>query len=104
MAKQLNLTEEDYQLCFQSRFGPTQWLTPYTDKTLEEWAKNGVKSVDIICPAFSADCLETLEEITEENKLVFINNGGEQYHYIPALNNDDLHIEMMKTIVEPLLN
>ncbi len=103
LAQKLNLADSEYQLCFQSRFGPTQWLQPYTDKTLEDWAKSGVKSVDIICPAFSADCLETLEEISEENKLLFINNGGEQYHYIPALNNDDLHIEMMKQLVEPQL-
>ncbi len=103
LAQKLNLADSEYQLCFQSRFGPTQWLQPYTDKTLEQWAKSGVKSVDIICPAFSADCLETLEEISEENKLLFLNNGGEQYSYIPALNNDELHIEMMKQLVEPWL-
>ncbi len=103
LAHKLDLAEQDYQLCFQSRFGPTQWLEPYTDKTLEEWAKNGVKSVDVICPAFSADCLETLEEISEENKEIFLNHGGEQYCYIPALNNDELHIQMMKQIIDPHL-
>jgi len=103
LAQKLNLANSEYQLCFQSRFGPTQWLQPYTDKTLEDWAKSGVKSVDIICPAFSADCLETLEEISEENKLLFLNNGGQQYNYIPALNNDELHIEMMKKLIEPCL-
>jgi len=103
LAQKLNLADSEYQLCFQSRFGPTQWLQPYTDKTLEDWAKSGVKSVDIICPAFSADCLETLEEISEENKLLFLNNGGQQYSYIPALNNDELHIEMMKKLIEPCL-
>lgn len=103
LAHKLNLEQQDYQLCFQSRFGPTQWLKPYTDKTLEEWAKSGVKSVDIICPAFSADCLETLEEISEENKMIFLENGGEQYRYIPALNTDEQHIEMMQQIIEPLL-
>jgi len=103
LAQKLNLANSEYQLCFQSRFGPTQWLQPYTDKTLEDWAKSGVKSVDIICPAFSADCLETLEEISEENKLLFLNNGGQQYNYIPALNNDELHIEMMKNLIEPCL-
>ncbi|MEY8264175.1 MAG: ferrochelatase, partial [Bermanella sp.] len=104
LAQRLKLAESEYQLCFQSRFGPTQWLQPYTDKTLEEWAKSGVKSVDIICPAFSADCLETLEEISEENKLLFIHNGGEQYHYIPALNHDELHIDLMKQLVTPCLS
>ncbi len=103
LAQKLNLADSEYQLCFQSRFGPTQWLQPYTDKTLEDWAKSGVKSVDIICPAFSADCLETLEEISEENKMLFLNNGGQQYNYIPALNNDELHIEMMKKLIEPCL-
>ena len=103
LAQKLNLADSEYQLCFQSRFGPTQWLQPYTDKTLEDWAISGVKSVDIICPAFSADCLETLEEISEENKMLFLNNGGQQYNYIPALNNDELHIEMMKNLIEPCL-
>jgi len=103
LAQKLDLTEQDYQLSFQSRFGPTQWLEPYTDKTLEEWANNGVKSVDVVCPAFSADCLETLEEISEENKEIFLSHGGEQYCYIPALNNDELHIQMMKQIIDPHL-
>ncbi len=103
LVKALDLSEQDYQLSFQSRFGPTQWLKPYTDKTLEDWAKKGIKSVDVICPAFSADCLETLEEIQFENKDVFLNNGGEQYRYIPALNNDVSHIQMMKQIVMPFI-
>jgi ferrochelatase len=103
LAEKLGLAKQDYQLCFQSRFGPTQWLKPYTDKTLEEWAKNGVKSVDVVCPAFSADCLETLEEISEENKEIFLSHGGQQYSYIPALNNNELHIEMMKQILDPHL-
>ncbi len=100
----LNLPESQFQLSFQSRFGPTQWLQPYTDKTLEEWAKSGVESVDVICPAFSADCLETLEEIAVENKQVFLGNGGKQYRYIPALNNNSSHIEMMDKIIDPFLD
>lgn len=99
----LNLSEKEYQLCFQSRFGPTEWLQPYTDKTLEAWGKEGIESVDIICPAFSADCLETLEEISEENKDVFLESGGKKYQYIPALNTRDDHIQMMKEIIEPYL-
>lgn len=103
MVEKLNLNDSEYQLCFQSRFGPTEWLQPYTDKTLEAWAKDGIRSVDVVCPAFSADCLETLEEIAEENKEIFIENGGEQYRYIPALNEDDKHIQMMSELVKPFL-
>ena len=103
MVKKLNLQENEYQLCFQSRFGPTEWLQPYTDKTLEAWAKDGIRSVDVVCPAFSCDCLETLEEIAEENKEIFMENGGEQYRYIPALNDDDKHIHMMAELVKPFL-
>ena len=103
LAKSLNLPESEFQLTFQSRFGPTQWLQPYTDKTLEKWAKSSVNSVDVICPAFSADCLETLEEIAVENKEIFLNNGGKRYSYIPALNNSASHIDMMKELVSPFL-
>ncbi|MFT5592460.1 MAG: ferrochelatase [Oceanicoccus sp.] len=103
LVEKLNLHDDEYQLCFQSRFGPTEWLQPYTDKTLEAWAKDGIRSVDVVCPAFSADCLETLEEIAEENKEIFIENGGEQYRYIAALNDDDEHIQMMAELVKPFL-
>jgi ferrochelatase len=103
MVEKLKLKENEYQLCFQSRFGPTEWLQPYTDKTLEAWAKDGIRSVDVVCPAFSADCLETIEEIAEENKEIFIENGGEQYRYISALNDDAEHIEMMAQLVKPFL-
>jgi len=104
LAEKLNLEENAYQLCFQSRFGPTEWLQPYTDKTLEAWGKDKIESVDVICPAFSADCLETLEEIAEENKEIFEEHGGKQYRYIPALNDRDDHIQMFKEILEPHLS
>lgn len=103
LAQKLNLEENQYQLCFQSRFGPTEWLQPYTDKTLEAWGKDGIESVNVICPAFSADCLETLEEIAEENKEIFEENGGKHYEYIPALNDRDDHIQMFKEIITPHL-
>lgn len=103
LVEKLNLKESEYQLCFQSRFGPTEWLQPYTDKTLEAWGKDGIRSVDVVCPAFSADCLETLEEIAEENKEIFMENGGEQYRYIPALNESDEHVAMMAELVKPFL-
>ena len=103
LVEKLKLNESEYQLCFQSRFGPTEWLQPYTDKTLEAWGKDGIRSVDVVCPAFSADCLETLEEIAEENKEIFMENGGEQYRYIPALNESDEHVAMMAELVRPFL-
>ena len=103
LREKLNMENDSIQLCFQSRFGPTEWLQPYTDKTLEAWGKQGIKNVDVVCPAFSADCLETLEEITEENKEVFLEAGGKQFRYIPALNENDDHITMMENLVSPFL-
>lgn len=101
IAQKLNLKEQDYLITFQSRFGPEKWLTPYTDKTLETLGKEGVKSVDIICPGFSCDCLETLEEISDENREVFEKAGGEKYHYIPCLNASEDAIELFTHIIKP---
>lgn len=103
LAKELQLQSDEYQVCFQSRFGPTEWLQPYTDKTLEAWGAAGIESVDAICPAFAADCLETLEEIAEQNKEFFLHAGGKRYHYIPALNASPAHIDMLATIVTQYL-
>lgn len=100
LVKQLDLKPEDYKVCFQSRFGPTEWIKPYTDESLKELARQGINNVDVICPAFSADCLETLEEIGVENRDYFLNAGGHKYHYIPALNADDEHILLFKSLVE----
>jgi len=100
LADKLGLQQEQWQCCFQSRFGREEWVKPYTDKTLIQWGKDGVKSVDIICPAFSADCLETLEEIQVENKEYFLEAGGENYHYIAALNDNQDHIEMLSQLVQ----
>ena len=85
---------------FQSRFGPTQWVQPYTDKTLAELAAKNIYSVDVVCPAFSADCLETLEEIAKTNKALFIDAGGQQYRYIEALNDQPLFIECLAKLVQ----
>ena len=85
---------------FQSRFGRTAWIQPYTDKSLKALAVQKVDSVDIICPAFSADCLETLEEIAKTNKTLFIENGGRQYRYIAALNDQPLFIDCLLNIVQ----
>ena len=100
LAQSLGLGEEQWMLSFQSRLGPKQWLQPYTDKTLKKLAGDGVKSVQVICPGFSADCLETLEEIAMENRDVFLEAGGERYEYIPCLNSDQAHIDMLSGLVE----
>jgi len=99
LADELGLDAEQWQLTFQSRLGPKEWLTPYTDKTLEALAREGVKKVHVVCPGFSADCLETLEEIAMENREVFIQAGGEDYEYIPCLNDDSEHIDMMSELL-----
>lgn len=99
LATELGLSDGQWQTTFQSRFGPKAWLQPYTDKTLEKLAKSGTKQVDIICPAFSADCLETLEEIAVENRDLFMQAGGEQYQYIPALNADPGMIRLLVALV-----
>lgn len=99
LARKLNLTSNQWACCFQSRFGREEWIKPYTDHTLAQWAKEGVKNVDIISPAFSADCLETLEELQVENREIFQQAGGENYHYIPALNDNNDHIKMLSQLV-----
>jgi len=98
LAERLNLAESQYKVCFQSRFGKAEWLQPYTAPTLEALARQGVKRVDLICPGFVADCLETLEEIAMEGKQDFLSAGGKAYHYIPALNEDDAWIRALAGI------
>ena len=100
LADRLQLSESQWQLTFQSRLGAKEWLKPYTDKTLQSLGKEGLKSVQVICPGFSADCLETLEEIAMENRETFVDAGGESYQYIPCLNTKDQHIDMMHKLVE----
>ncbi|NLS11598.1 ferrochelatase [Vibrio sp. SM6] len=99
LGQALGLTEQQIGMSYQSRFGREEWLTPYTDKTLERLPTEGIKRLDIITPAFSADCLETLEEIAEECKESFLGAGGEMFHYIGCLNDSDSHIEMMTSLV-----
>ena len=98
MVEQLGLTKSQYKLCYQSRVGREEWLKPYLDATLPKIAKSGIKSVDIISPAFACDCLETLEELSIENRELFLESGGEHYHYIPCLNDSDEHIELFKAL------
>ena len=95
LAEALNLKNTDYLVAFQSRFGKQEWLKPYLASTLEELGKAKTKRIDVICPGFSSDCLETLEEIAIEGKHIFTINGGGEYNYIPALNENDAWIHAM---------
>lgn len=98
-AERLGLKDGEWQVSFQSRFGREPWLQPYTDEVLGQLPAQGVKRVQVICPGFSADCLETLEEIAEENRVLFLRAGGESFHYIPALNDRPDHIAALADIV-----
>ena len=100
LANALELDDSMWKLTFQSRLGPKQWLQPYTDKTLEKLPSAGIKSVQVVYPGFSVDCLETLEEIAIENCEVFMEAGGEKYGYIPCLNDSPEHIKLMTTLIE----
>lgn len=103
VAEKLGLKESEYMVTFQSLFGREEWVKPYTDASLIKMAKSGVKSVDVICPGFLADCLETIEEIEEENRENFIEAGGEKFHYIHALNDrDDFMDELSKLALSHL--
>ena len=100
VAQQLGLTEDQWAVSFQSRFGKQEWVKPYTDALLEDWAKQGVKSVQIMSPAFSADCLETLEELAIENAENFKAAGGQSYAYIPALNTRSDHLQLLSHLLQ----
>lgn len=102
VARELGLGDDEWAISFQSRFGAQEWLRPYTDELLETWGKDGL-SVQIMSPAFSADCLETLEELAVENRDNFLAAGGKSYDYIPALNDGDEHILMMEAILTKYL-
>lgn len=99
IAEALDLNKDEYMTTFQSRFGREEWLKPYTDETLKALPGQGVKSVQVFCPGFAADCLETIEEIAEENRDYFIEAGGEQYHYISALNDRPAHINALYQLI-----
>ncbi|HBW4504717.1 TPA: ferrochelatase [Klebsiella pneumoniae] len=97
----LGLPPERVMMTFQSRFGREPWLTPYTDETLKMLGEKGTKHIQVLCPGVAADCLETLEEIAVQNREIFLEAGGKQYEYIPALNADAAHIEMMVNLTAP---
>ena len=88
---------------FQSRFGPEKWLQPYTDKTLETLPKEGKKNILVICPGFSSDCVETLEEISIQGKESFLKAGGENFDVVPCLNDNDDHIKLLEELTKKFL-
>lgn len=104
VAKALGLSEDQYAISFQSRFGKQEWVKPYTDALIEEWGKQSVKSIQVMSPAFSADCLETLEELAMENADTFKANGGERYSYIPALNSREDHLQLLNSLLQANLD
>lgn len=104
VAQKLGLSHDEYMTTFQSRFGREEWLKPYTDETLKGLPEKGIKSIQVMCPGFSSDCLETIEEIGEENREYFMEAGGETYQYIDALNSDEAHIDMLFSIVKDNLH
>lgn len=99
LTQKLNLKEDQYSVAFQSRVGRAQWLTPYTDQVLRELPQKGVTDLHVICPGFAVDCLETLEEITIRGQEQFLNAGGKSFHYIPALNDEDEHLAVLKNLL-----
>ena len=98
-AAALELAEERWAVAFQSRFGPREWLQPYTDKLLQEWGASGIAHVQVVCPGFAADCLETLEEIELLNRDFFLSAGGQEFSYIPALNDRPDHVAALCDII-----
>jgi protoporphyrin/coproporphyrin ferrochelatase len=100
LAARLGLAKEQYTLTFQSRFGKAKWIEPYTEPTLRALARRGVARVDVVCPGFTGDCLETLEEIAIEGRQAFLTSGGKDFHYIPCLNDDPAWIAALTALAE----
>ena len=100
IAEKLGLNEKEWMIVFQSRFGKAEWLKPYCVDTLQNLPGQGIKTVDVVCPGFAVDCLETLEEIAMENKSIFMKAGGTSYRYIPALNDSAAHVNAIVNLLE----
>jgi ferrochelatase len=103
LANKLELTPDQWAISFQSRLGFSKWLSPYTAVVLKSWGQKRIESVAVICPAFAADCLETLEEIAVENRELFQQQGGGRFYSIPCLNDQPDHIQMMMSLIEKYL-
>ena len=93
----------EIETTFQSRFGPQKWLTPYTDKTIEELPSKGVKNLLVICPGFASDCVETLEEINIQARETFFENGGKNFDLVPCLNDNNDHIRLFEKLIQKYL-
>jgi ferrochelatase len=100
LAEKLGLTKDQYKVTFQSRFGKAKWLEPYTEPTLIAMAQAGTQSVDVVCPGFTGDCLETLEEISMEGREAFLHAGGKAFNYIPCMNDEPMWIDALAAISE----
>ena len=100
IAEKLCLSKDQWKIVFQSRFGKAKWLQPYCVEVLQGLPEQGFKNIDVVCPGFAVDCLETLEEIELTNKAIFLDAGGESFHYIPALNDSDQHVEMIVKLIK----
>ncbi|MDX7991193.1 ferrochelatase [Xenorhabdus littoralis] len=99
----LDYPADKIMMTYQSRFGRLPWLSPYTDKTMQSLPNQGVEHVQVVCPGFSADCLETLEEIKQQNKTIFLASGGKKFEYIPALNDNVSHISLLEKLVNNVI-
>jgi ferrochelatase len=104
VAAQLGLPGDRWQVSYQSRFGSGVWLGPYTDETLAAWGRAGVKSASVVCPGFSVDCLETLHEINIEARQIFLDAGGSDFTFIPALNDHPSHIQALSEVISANLS
>ncbi|MDH4418475.1 MAG: ferrochelatase [Acidovorax sp.] len=100
LAERLGLREDRYRITFQSRFGKAKWLEPYTQPTIEALGKAGTRRVDVVCPGFTSDCLETLEEINMEVREAFLHAGGQEFHYIPCLNDNSHWITALSRVAQ----
>lgn len=99
LGQQLGLADDQWTIGFQSRFGREEWLKPYVSELLQKWPTEGQQSIDVFCPGFASDCLETLEEIGMQNRELFMAAGGQHYAYIPALNDQDKHLDFLATLI-----
>ena len=104
LVKKLQLDDDDYEICFQSIFGREKWIGPNISDILSNFGSRGISHVQVVCPGFPVDCLETLEEIDMENREIYLENGGSKFHYIPALNKQNLHIDFLLKLIQEQLS